>query len=305
MTREKGLSLIELPDNYVAIDIETTGLDPCYDEIIEVGAVRFQNSVAVDSFSTLVKPLNEINDFITELTGIKNEDLVSSPSLQDILPNFISFIENDILVAHNAHFDVNFLYDACLETCDHILSNNIVDTMRLSRLLLPELKNHRLSTVVRYFEISQDVPHRALHDCVLASRCLSSLQSKAIELYGSIENFKEHRGKKKYKINANDITTNLTAFDESHLLFEKVCVFTGILEKMARKEAMQYVVDKGGMVSNGVTAKTNFLILGNNDYCATIKDGKSSKQKKAEKYKLEGKDIEIISENVFYSLVGL
>ena len=72
---------------------------------------------------------------------------------------------------------------------------------------------------------------------------------------------------------------------------------------MTRKTAMQMVVDLGGLVGNSVTKKTNYLILGNNDYCSSIKDGKSSKQKKAESLKLSGNDIEIISENVFYDML--
>lgn len=82
-----------------------------------------------------------------------------------------------------------------------------------------------------------------------------------------------------------------------------MCVFTGTLERMTRKEVMQIVVDLGGINGNSVTAKTNYLILGNNDYCPLIKDGKSNKQKKAEELKLKGKDIEILTENVFYDMI--
>ena len=81
------------------------------------------------------------------------------------------------------------------------------------------------------------------------------------------------------------------------------CVFTGTLEKMTRREAMQAVVDVGGSVGDNVTKDTNFLILGNNDYCKTIKDGKSTKQKKAEALMLKGNDIAIIPENVFYEML--
>ena len=105
-------------------------------------------------------------------------------------------------------------------------------------------------------------------------------------------------------LSAKDIVTEKTDFDETHPLFGKTCVFTGTLEKMARKDAMQIVVDLGGLVGNSVTKKTNYLILGNNDYCSSIKGGKSSKQKKAESLKLAGNDIEIISENVFYDMIS-
>ena len=80
-------------------------------------------------------------------------------------------------------------------------------------------------------------------------------------------------------------------------------MFTGVLERMSRKEAMQLVADSGGINGDTVTQKTNYLVLGNNDYCKSIKDGKSNKQKKAEKLKASGLDIEIIPESVFYDMV--
>lgn len=80
-------------------------------------------------------------------------------------------------------------------------------------------------------------------------------------------------------------------------------MFTGKLERYTRKEAMQIVANLGGINEDGVTKKTNFLILGNNDYCSTIKDGKSSKQKKAEKYKVAGQDILIVPEDEFYTML--
>lgn len=91
--------------------------------------------------------------------------------------------------------------------------------------------------------------------------------------------------------------------DETNPFYEKECIFTGKLERLVRKEAQQLVVNMGGHCGTSVTKKTNFLILGNNDYCKSIKDGKSSKQKKAESLKLKGQDIEVIPEDVFYEML--
>ncbi len=99
--------------------------------------------------------------------------------------------------------------------------------------------------------------------------------------------------KTKNKVSSKDISTTMTQFDESHPLYNKVCVFTGTLEKMARIDAMQKVADFGGFCADNVTKKTNYLILGNNDYCSTIRDGKSTKQKKAEQLKLSDVDIKL------------
>ncbi|PTJ09351.1 BRCT domain-containing protein, partial [Staphylococcus simulans] len=88
-------------------------------------------------------------------------------------------------------------------------------------------------------------------------------------------------------------------------LYDKVCVLTGKLEYMTRKEAMQTIADIGGINANGVTKKTNYLILGNFDYSTNVKGNKSAKLRKAEKYILEGQDLQILSENVFYDLISI
>lgn len=105
------------------------------------------------------------------------------------------------------------------------------------------------------------------------------------------------------KLRASDITTQNTEFDITHPLYEKCCVFTGTLEKMTRRQAMQLVVDAGGKCGDNVTSKTDFLVLGNFDYSSGVKGNKSGKLKKAEKMILEGKDIMILSENSFYDML--
>lgn len=119
---------------------------------------------------------------------------------------------------------------------------------------------------------------------------------------GSVEEYVNSFKHGSKKLDLHDITSENTAFDETHPLFGKHCVFTGTLEKMPRAEAAQAVVDLGGICDNGITKKTNYLILGNTDYQKTG-GGKSSKYKKAEEYKLNGIDIEIIPENVFYDML--
>ena len=112
MIREnKGNSKIDLLNKYVVIDIETTGLDPQYDEIIELGALKIENGVIVDSFSKLIKPKTSISDFITQLTGISNSMVENAPSIEEELPNYLKFINEQNIVGHNVNFDINFIYD--------------------------------------------------------------------------------------------------------------------------------------------------------------------------------------------------
>lgn len=303
---QKGNSLLTFPDDFTIIDLETTGLDPTFDEIIEVGAIRVRNGDVTDTFSSLVKPEKEVDAFITEITGITNEMLADAPSISEIFPDFLSFVSNDIIVGHNVNFDINFVYDTNSKLYNQYFSNSFTDTLRLSRRLLPELEHHRLKDLINHFEIDIERQHRSLDDCKATLECYNKLKSLAVEKYDTLDNFYiENKSKCKKRLDLSQIKTAVTEFDEDNPFFEKVCVFTGVLEKMKRSDAAQLVVDLGGICGNSVTKKTNYLILGNNDYCPTIRDGKSTKQKKAEELKLKGNDIEIISENTFYDMLDI
>ena len=135
----KGESFIEMPMTYSVIDIETTGLSPEYDEIIEVSAIKVCNNKIVDTFTSLVQPrgyeyeddeypdvlLHEyVSDFISQLTGITNDMLSTAPSIQDVLPKYLEFIGNDMLLGHNINFDINFLYDYSMQILSKPLKND-------------------------------------------------------------------------------------------------------------------------------------------------------------------------------------
>ena len=243
-----------------------------------------------------------IDEFIENLTGITNEMLSSAPDTQTVLREFKDFISNNILVGHNINFDINFLYDNFQHYLSTTLSNDFIDTMRLSRILHPEESHHRLSDLADRYDIDYSNAHRSLVDCQITELCYEHLKEDILSRDGSFDSFIEQWKKHRHGLTAADIHSNSTDFDVSHPLYGKVCVFTGTLEKMPRKEAMQLVADVGGINADTVTKKTNFLILANNNYSPLVKGGKSTKQKKAEKLKLEGVDIEVIPENVFYDM---
>lgn len=329
--REKGKNIIDFPEKYTVIDIETTGLDPSFDSIIEVAAIKFENGVEVGRFSELIKPssyyiLDEediesekdyvfidgnpgkyIDGFITALTGITNEMLDGAREETGVLADYINFIGDDILVGHNVNFDINFLYDAIENHFNKKLDNDFVDNMRIARKHLKQLEHHRQSDIVEHYGIAYSKAHRALADCIMCNACHEKLKEDVLSKYGCIAAFSELFKRKyssgnSYKVRAKDITANVEEINPDNALYGKVFVFTGTLDRMARKEAMQIVVNFGGINGDSVTKKTNYLVLGTQDYKVT-KGGKSSKMKKAEKLKLEGNDIQIISENVFYDMV--
>lgn len=301
-TRDKGNSLLAFPSDFVVIDLETTGCDPFYDEIVEFGAIRVRNGEPTERMQVLICPAEPLDEFIQALTGITNEMLEGAPALDSVLPGILAFIGSDVVVGHNVNFDINFLFDAELNRTGTCFQNDYVDTLRISRRLLSELPHHRLSDLAQHFSIPQPAAHRSLADCETTLAVFQQLKWHAIETFGSAE-AAFPCNKISYWRSLKNVTTDKTEFDTTHPLYGKHCVFTGALERMTRAQASQLVVDFGGFADGGVTAKTNFLILGNNDYCSTIKDGKSAKQKKAEAYKLAGQDIEILSESVFYDLL--
>ena len=134
--------------NYVVIDVETTGLDPEKDRIIELAAVRVVRNEVVDTFSSLVNPDFEISGFISNLTGITNDMLADAPRIQDILPTYLDFIGDAVVLGHNVVFDVKFLHCACMRCFSDGFPNNFADTLRWSRRLFPEYRSHKLKDLI-------------------------------------------------------------------------------------------------------------------------------------------------------------
>ncbi len=303
----KGKSLLEDVADYVVLDLETTGLDPTFDSIIEIAAIKVSNKIGYECFHTLINPGFEIDGFISYLTGITNEMLKSAPKLSDVIKDFLDFLDGKIIVAHNANFDVNFIYDACIYTNMPPFKNDFIDVMRISRRMFPEFRHHRLSDLAERFNYGNysESAHRAFSDAKTAAYCYEFMKIYAERNSILFSDLYPKRKKREntFKLSAKDITTSKTEFDEESPIFGNEFVFTGKLEKMLRKEAMKYVVDAGGTCGDRVTKRTNFLVLGNNDYRVSLKNGKTVKQKRAEELKLSGADIEVISEDVFYEFI--
>lgn len=298
---EKGRSVIAHPDTYCVIDTETTGLSPDYDSLIEVAAVRVTGGVIVDRFASLIRPNTFarpfLDDFISGLTGITDDMLEAAPITADVLPAFAAFIGDSLLVGHNVHFDINFLYDR-FEICQLApLKNDFVDTMRMARRLLPDLKHHRLSDLVKFYNIDQDGAHRALVDALTTADLYARLAGAAVEKYGTFDEFARSF---KYSSAASHFVGDPSKSDPDSPLFGKHCVFTGKLERYTRAQAMQLVADLGGINDSSVTKHTNYLILGNTDYTTSLRGNKSTKQKKAEAAILAGQDLQVLPEDVFY-----
>lgn len=167
---------------YVVIDIETTGLNPKLDKIIEVAAARIVNDNIVDTFHSMINPEIDIPLEITKLTGITTEMVKGAPEISHVLYQLHEYLADDCLVAHNAPFDVGFLKEK-FSIIGVQINNPIIDTLSLSRELLKDLKKHNLGAVSEYFQISVNRHHRALDD-VKATAAIYMRFKKMLEQKG-------------------------------------------------------------------------------------------------------------------------
>ncbi len=148
---------------YVVLDVETTGLNTYTDEIIEIGAVRFENGVEVAEFSELIDPRRPLPDKIVEITGITSAMLRGKRTLREAMPDFAKFCEGAVLVAHNAAFDLAFFRRA-FRLIGQPFTFTTLDTLALVRNLYPNFRNHKLGTICKLMGISLTNAHRAVHD---------------------------------------------------------------------------------------------------------------------------------------------
>ncbi|UJL47964.1 PolC-type DNA polymerase III [Virgibacillus sp. NKC19-16] len=150
--------------SYVVFDVETTGLSAVYDTIIELAGVKIQDGEIVDRFESFANPHHALSQTTTDLTGITDDMVKNAPEIDDVLKDFYEWMEDSILVAHNASFDMGFLNQGLKKIDYEKATNPVIDTLELARFLFPELKNHRLNTLCKYLDIELTQHHRAIYD---------------------------------------------------------------------------------------------------------------------------------------------
>ncbi|HHW80065.1 MAG TPA: PolC-type DNA polymerase III [Acholeplasmataceae bacterium] len=160
-----------LDETYVVFDLETTGLSQTHDFIIEIGAVKVRRGEVIDRFHSLVNPEREITSFIVDLTGINNEDLIRAPKINEVMPKFIDFIKDTILVAHNASFDMGFIKNKIIELGINYENYPYVDTLSLAKYFYHgEIKRFNLKSLSRFFKVELENHHRADEDAEATSK---------------------------------------------------------------------------------------------------------------------------------------
>lgn len=150
-------------ENYVVLDFETTGLRAGSDKIIQIGAVKYMNHERKETMYVMVNPQCSISNTITRITGITNRDVESAPVIEEIAHELIAFIGGLPIIAHNAPFDMGFLY--ALEDITPIPEYTVIDTVRLARRAITQTPNHKLTTLTAFLKLEHNA-HDALGDCL-------------------------------------------------------------------------------------------------------------------------------------------
>ena len=166
---------------YVVFDVETTGLSSTYNKIIELAAVKYKDGEEIGRFERFCNPHEPISAMITDLTGITDAMVRNAPEIKDVITEFHAFIGDAIVVAHNAAFDMGFLYAAYREYEIADTQHPTIDTLELARMLYPTMKNHRLNTLCKKFNIELTQHHRAIYDTEATGHLFLHLLNEAMK----------------------------------------------------------------------------------------------------------------------------
>lgn len=168
---------------FICFDIETTGLSAARDKITEIGAVKVENGVITDTFSTFANPEMPIPQKITQLTGITDDMVKDAPSQSEAVSAFLEFAGDNVLVAHNAPFDTSFIAKAC-EDMGKEYNYTSIDTVAISRAILTDIKNCKLDTVAKFLRLGDFNHHRATDDAEMLARIFINLCQRLTDDYG-------------------------------------------------------------------------------------------------------------------------
>jgi DNA polymerase-3 subunit alpha (Gram-positive type) len=203
LTKDKKISETE----FVVFDLETTGLEPAMNEIIEIGAVKIKNMKIVSKFHRLVKPRKPVSNFTSNFTGITNQMLEVEKPIEEVLPQFLSFIEGAVLVAHNAIFDYRFIREWVRRVYNEHFEQTYIDTVALSKSLLT-LKSYGLAKVVEELKLGSFEHHRAHEDANITAlvflKLIEMAKSQNVEMLSDLEKLKKFIDFK--RIQPNDTT---------------------------------------------------------------------------------------------------
>lgn len=296
-------------DDFTVIDVETTGLSPNSDSIIQLSAVQYIHHKEYDAYSTYINPLCHIPAGVTRLTGIDDSMVSSSPVFSEISDSFFSFIsKSPVLTGYNFSFDLRFLSAAAGFQLQE--KYKCFDTLTLARREIPGLCGYKLCDVSAYIGFRTQF-HDALNDCRACGEIVNFLCANTFEavlpfLKPSIEHCNEHLNHVqdyKSRLCSTDCPIDLERITPDGPLAGKNIVFTGVLS-FGRSTASKMAALAGAIVKTGVSKKTNYLVVGEQDTDLVGEDGMSTKEERAYQLIDEcGIHIKIIGETEYLRLL--
>lgn len=248
----------EVKERFIAIDVETTGLTPWEDKIVEIGAVLFEYGIPVKSFSTLVNPRKSISESASRVNHITDRMIRKAPSEEKVYKEFVEFLGDALygkiyVCAHNADFDMLFLSEA-LRRMGYSGDIYCLDTLDLSRKIVKNLSSYKLNSVAKYFEIENKNEHRAKEDAEVSGNILVSLiyelnnanqliDEKRINIYPNPQEINICKYIKNM-INKKGGDTELIRFKRKKGNLVEILYFYGFLEFSAKNEKIYILVEK-------------------------------------------------------------
>ena len=309
--------------NYIVLDFETANSSRT--SAYALGMAEVTNGEITKTWDYLFDPEEPFDYFNMKLHGVTPDIVNGKPIFIEVWSELKEIISDKIVIAHNASFDISVLRHVLDKYNLEYPSFKYSCTRILSKKTWADLVNYRLDTVAANLNI-EFKHHQECEDAIATAKIFNEilklnetddfeelhnkLQVKIGSIYpggytpAEVKKIYKYKPHSSYEyIKASDIVPETTEFDESHELFGKGICFTGTLTSMSRKDAAQSSVNKGAIYCSSVTKKTNFLVMGVQDYSKFVDGQKSSKLKKAEELIKKGQDLEIIGEDEFLKLL--
>lgn len=232
--------------SYIAVDIETTGLKPGRDEIIEIGAVKYEEGKIISTFSSFIKPNVSLPERIVSLTGITDDMLFNAKEESTVMADFLDFAEGEVILGHNVLFDFSFLKTAA-KKIGRTFERKGIDTLRLARALHPEFPNKTLDYMCEQYGIVREKKHRAFDDAIAAARLYEHIFERFFHISTSAFDFEElfYEPKKQEPITAKQKKYLLDLTD-----YHKISLMQNI-ETLTKSEAsrrIDKIILKHGMI---------------------------------------------------------
>ena len=301
---------------FVTIDFETANSKR--NSACSVGIAIIENLKIVETKYWLIRPPElYFSPFNISIHGITEEDVKNEPTFDKLWPEIRSYIDNSLIIAHNASFDMNVLRNVLSTYNIDYPESHYSCTWYISRRIWKGLPSHCLESVSDHLGI-EFKHHNAEEDAracaqIAINACteknansLPDLHEKINLVFGYIrpDDYNPLLDQHSYnRLIISDIKPESDSFDENHLFYNKKLVFTGTLESMTRKNAMQVIVNLGGVCSKNISNNTDYLIIGIQDYGKLKGETESSKMRKARELILQGYNLEIIKEDDFLKLL--